>query len=88
MHDEECDSISGQCYCDVPGYHGKKCEKKCELGFYGLDCLNLCQCEWDNTRNCNHQSGHCECELGFTGQYCERKCPLGFYGNKCKNSKI
>lgn len=53
----------------------------CAQGFFGDGCTTACQCR--NASECDHISGSCTCQAGFTGITCHGSCPSGFYGLGC-----
>lgn len=48
--------------CDVPS--------ACPAGMFGPGCRHRCQCE--NGALCDHVSGACTCQVGWTGTVCEK----------------
>lgn len=44
---------------------------ECPAGMFGLGCRHRCQC--DNKALCDHVSGACTCQVGWTGTFCERR---------------
>lgn len=44
---------------------------ECPAGVFGLGCRHRCQC--DNKALCDHVSGACTCQRGWTGTYCEKR---------------
>ena len=38
-------------------------------GYWGDKCANICDCE--NEGKCDHITGECHCQSGFTGDKCE-----------------
>lgn len=56
------------CIC-LHGYHGDNCSASCDLGWYGYQCNQQCQCE--NNATCDPVSGSCICPPGFTGKLCQ-----------------
>ncbi|XP_070547066.1 multiple epidermal growth factor-like domains protein 11 [Ptychodera flava] len=65
-----CSVQNGDCECS-PGWQGNRCDKSCDVGFYGINCSEICNCEHGS---CNHVDGSCWCEIGWTGQRCEVPC--------------
>lgn len=43
---------------------------ECPAGMFGLGCRHRCQC--DNKALCDHVSGACTCQVGWTGTFCEK----------------
>lgn len=43
----------------------------CVNGYYGNGCKSRCQC--GNTEPCDHVTGACSCQAGFTGRGCEKR---------------
>ena len=62
------------CICN-PGWEGDLCDKKCNEGFFGQDCVSECQCK--NGGTCDHVTGECKCPTGVFGEFCEDGCPSG-----------
>lgn len=56
-------SLSRSCVCDIPS--------ECPAGMFGLGCRHRCQC--DNKALCDHVSGACTCQVGWTGTFCEKR---------------
>lgn len=44
---------------------------ECPIGRFGLGCRHRCQC--DNKALCDHMSGACNCQRGWTGTFCEKR---------------
>lgn len=44
---------------------------ECPAGKFGLGCHHQCQCE--NEALCDHVSGACTCQVGWTGTFCENR---------------
>lgn len=44
---------------------------ECPAGMFGLGCRHRCQC--DNKALCDHVSGACTCQVGWTGTFCEKR---------------
>ncbi|XP_069119594.1 uncharacterized protein [Argopecten irradians] len=61
-----------QCSCDS-GYRlqadGATCTE-CDLGFYGMNCSQMCPCEIQNTLSCDKMNGQCTCKSGWNGTTC------------------
>ncbi|KFM74492.1 Multiple epidermal growth factor-like domains protein 6, partial [Stegodyphus mimosarum] len=57
----------------------------CEIGYYGLNCNEVCRCNAETTANCDFISGNCTCFTGWTGELCDIKCSNGSWGVMCKN---
>ena len=48
---------------------------ECSEGFYGQDCMEVCQCR--NGASCDFITGQCNCTIGFIGRFCNMsKSPL------------
>lgn len=43
---------------------------------FGLSCRHRCQC--DNDALCDHVSGACTCQMGWTGTFCEKGKKISF----------
>lgn len=43
----------------------------CRSDRFGADCQQQCQCNVANTKTCDHVTGTCTCEPGFTGDTCD-----------------
>lgn len=56
-------SVSVNHVCVVPS--------ECPAGMFGLGCRHRCQC--DNKALCDHVSGACTCQVGWTGTFCEKR---------------
>ena len=41
---------------------------ECQEGFYGQDCVGVCQCQ--NEASCDFGTGSCDCGAGWMGQFC------------------
>ena len=41
---------------------------ECSEGFYGQDCMGVCQCQ--NGASCDFITGYCNCTIGFIGRFC------------------
>lgn len=76
---------SDRFYSLFPGFQGDRCDKPCEDGFYGPDCIKKCKCQGTATASCNRVTGACHCHPGFTGEFCHALCPEGTFGLKCVN---
>lgn len=49
----------------------------CPDGFYGIECRHACNCQ--NGARCDHITGQCHCQPGWTGPRCARgECPQGW----------
>ncbi|XP_056003473.1 multiple epidermal growth factor-like domains protein 10 [Ostrea edulis] len=86
-----CDEISGQCQCLKPGYQPPACNKACEKGLYGSNCVGSCgHCQ--GNKACEHVNGSCRnghCEPGWkhTNEWkCNQECDDGHYGLYCLNN--
>ncbi|XP_025082455.1 multiple epidermal growth factor-like domains protein 6 isoform X4 [Pomacea canaliculata] len=60
------------CVCDT-GYqtHADGNCTECVNNYYGTNCSSQCQCDVTNTMSCDHVTGNCTCEEGWTGASCE-----------------
>lgn len=67
---DECDSITGQCNCQI-GYTGQTCIDTCPEGYYGNECNLTCDCSYNGTLSCDPFNGTCYCMEQWTGQRCE-----------------
>jgi hypothetical protein len=76
--------FKGTCTC-APGYMGELCERKCESGWFGLECSLVCNCHDDNSIGCDPVTGTCLCKPEWGGVQCETRCPPGHYGKDCNN---
>ncbi|XP_052772238.1 uncharacterized protein LOC128211461 isoform X1 [Mya arenaria] len=63
---------SFECVCNtgylMNGYW--KCQE-CQQGYYGQHCVNTCACNALRTKSCNHVTGTCACDEGWTGKICD-----------------
>ena len=57
-----CDQDNGKCFLCNKGYKGNYCNEKCNEG-----------CDTD-IKNCDQESGECDCKNGYFGKTCEGKC--------------
>jgi len=76
--------FEGTCTCP-PGYMGELCERKCESGWFGLECSLVCNCHDDNSIGCDPVTGACLCKPEWGGVQCETRCPPGHYGKDCSS---
>ncbi|CAH1991075.1 unnamed protein product [Acanthoscelides obtectus] len=63
--DENCKNgkcHNGACLC-FPGFKGQSCDVGCDLGTWGPNCSNNCDCE---DKRCNPVNGTCSVELTVT----------------------
>ncbi|GFT48977.1 laminin subunit alpha [Nephila pilipes] len=70
-----CDSVTGQCILCLNNTFGSACEL-CAPGFYGdavsiKDCRK-CNCDECGTRECDHDTGECNCWPNVEGTRCDR----------------
>merc|ERR1719305_1090246 len=72
-------------YTGKPGYTGSDCESECSEWQYGQGCDNQCTCVVENTVDCDHVDGLCNCKPGFEGSDCESECGPTNYGQDCEN---
>ena len=79
-----CAFFEGTCTCP-PGYMGELCERKCESGWFGLECSLVCNCHDDNSVGCDPVTGACLCKPEWGGVQCETRCPPGHYGKDCSS---
>ena len=42
---------------------------ECSEGFYGQDCMDVCQCQ--NGASCDFITGLCNCTIGYIGRFCD-----------------
>ena len=47
------------------GLIGKKCELSCPFGTFDHLCLKKCQCNENNTLECDKETGECKCKKIF-----------------------
>lgn len=47
------------------------CVVACDTGRWGLECVSVCDCR-NSGGGCDAQTGHCQCEAGFTGPRCDQ----------------
>ncbi|XP_025082470.1 multiple epidermal growth factor-like domains protein 6 isoform X16 [Pomacea canaliculata] len=60
------------CLC-VDGYYlnaSNLCQE-CTNNTYGSNCSSKCLCDLANTVSCDHVTGNCTCETGWTGATCD-----------------
>lgn len=62
-------NVSGTCTCQ-PGFTGDNCDSACPPKTYGRDCMQTCECNWENTASCNPVTGECKCIEGWNGKRC------------------
>ncbi|XP_052784322.1 uncharacterized protein LOC128220099 isoform X2 [Mya arenaria] len=86
---------SFKCVCNT-GYlmngYGK-CQE-CQQGHYGNDCVHTCACNGLRTESCNHVTGTCACDEGWTGEICDedvdecgdQKCVNFTFGWSCNET--
>ena len=53
-----CDHKWKKCRCP-PGRTGEYCQSRCNPGFYGIECVQLCTCA--ETASCDDVNGLCSC---------------------------
>lgn len=63
------------------GFWGWNCDKVCDEGSFGVNCVNSCLC-WNGV-SCSFYIGECYCLFGFLGNCCEFECFSGRYGICC-----
>ena len=51
------------CTC-LKGHNGTHCEEECVQGYYGINCVNRCDCIDEKTDKCDPVSGRCYCMSG------------------------
>ncbi|KAK6036592.1 laminin EGF-like protein [Cooperia oncophora] len=66
---ESCAPDTGYCRCK-PGFAGDSCERICSKLFWGRDCANKCECDYNVTSECEPTSGRLCCLPGRTGAKC------------------
>ncbi|XP_055340736.1 multiple epidermal growth factor-like domains protein 10 [Paramacrobiotus metropolitanus] len=76
-----CREGEQKCTCS-PGLTGDVCANRCDSGFYGENCQQVCPDCGENAR-CDAVTGKCKCLPGQFGQHCEKQCPPGRYGHMC-----
>ncbi|XP_053387236.1 fibrillin-2-like [Mercenaria mercenaria] len=68
-----CSNINGSYNCKcLKGYFktgSRECEE-CDFRNFGDNCLGDCLCNFENTKDCNHTTGECMCNQGWTGDEC------------------
>ncbi|XP_053383650.1 multiple epidermal growth factor-like domains protein 10 isoform X2 [Mercenaria mercenaria] len=67
-----CDRFNGTCIC----VHSKgvNCTEECDKGYYGNDCMSICQCgNYSNSNGSCDSSGNCLCKYGWEGPTCENE---------------
>uniref|UniRef100_A0A7M5X2G3 EGF-like domain-containing protein n=1 Tax=Clytia hemisphaerica TaxID=252671 RepID=A0A7M5X2G3_9CNID len=89
----DCNKVTGDCDCLKPGFHGKFCENDCGNWTYGKNCQQQCSCFTMNSKDCDGDTGTCNCKDGFVGSACTKICPdgksldnPGSYGPDCKET--
>ncbi|XP_062613006.1 multiple epidermal growth factor-like domains protein 10, partial [Saccostrea cucullata] len=72
--EQRCSIVNGTCFDCTQGYAGEMCEKKCESGFYGLECKRQCKGHCIRNTPCNHVTGNCDegCAAGWIGMQCDQ----------------
>ncbi|XP_070549945.1 multiple epidermal growth factor-like domains protein 11 isoform X2 [Ptychodera flava] len=56
---DTCSPQDGSCHC-TPGWQGNKCDRRCDVGFYGNNCSEPCRCV---NGSCHHITGTCTCDV-------------------------
>ncbi|XP_053385745.1 fibrillin-1-like [Mercenaria mercenaria] len=83
------DKDSFRCFCES-GYElddTEKACKECEVPFWGVNCINMCECMGQGTDRCDPGKG-CICAAGWTGEKCNidiDECQLPV--NVCKDPR-
>ncbi|KAL5020472.1 hypothetical protein ScPMuIL_003364 [Solemya velum] len=44
---------------------------ECDVTHYGIDCENECECNMENTVDCDSVDGSCTCKTGWDGRLCQ-----------------
>ncbi|XP_020294958.1 uncharacterized protein LOC109860355 isoform X2 [Pseudomyrmex gracilis] len=70
------------CQCD-PGYYDDNCSLECPPGFWGIQCMEVCDC--DERYDCDRVNGTCHCSPGLQGPQCKEHCAIGRWGSGCVN---
>ncbi|OPL33887.1 LOW QUALITY PROTEIN: multiple 10 epidermal growth factor-like domains protein, partial [Mytilus galloprovincialis] len=49
-----------------------------------MDCQSVCKCSEHS--DCDHETGHCSCHIGYEGRFCHDICRDQFYGQECSRN--
>lgn len=58
--------LLGSCTCGA-GFTGEFCESKCNQGYFGINCEQVCQCEDGHHLSCDSVTGKCICKPEWKG---------------------
>lgn len=58
--------LLGSCTCGA-GFTGEYCEIKCEQGYFGINCEQICQCQDGHNLGCDPITGKCICKEEWKG---------------------
>ncbi|KAK7092975.1 uncharacterized protein [Littorina saxatilis] len=72
-----CSKVNGSCVCP-----GGSCSS-CPSGLFGIQCDQVCQCEYGTCHTEAGQTYTCQCDPGWQGLKCDTPCPAGTYGTNC-----
>lgn len=59
-------NLTGTCTCGA-GFTGELCDRKCDLGWFGHNCQQVCQCDEENSDGCDSVTGRCICKTSWKG---------------------
>nr|XP_034321045.1 protein draper isoform X1 [Crassostrea gigas] len=87
-NDNMCHIENGSCLQCEPGWFEGYCNRKCSIGWHGVDCSQQCKGYCRDGTTCNHVTGLCDkgCESGWKGVQCDKECDNGTYGYNCVHS--
>ena len=88
----QCNPVTGQCECQrnkTGMWTGAECNR-CEPGYWGLDCAEICDC--NDNGICGWLDGICTCfedeERGFwAGDHCQ-ECFAGYLEPACRGKNV
>ncbi|XP_061180745.1 uncharacterized protein LOC133189382 isoform X1 [Saccostrea echinata] len=85
-----CDDVTGSCpdgNCSPGWKHttDRKCDQKCDNGYFGMECRSNCSGHCAGGIPCNKINGYClgGCADGWINSYCNGTCKENFYGRSC-----